>query len=292
MNKIISMILLCVLLLVCFFGCSTPKAPADVNDPNDEIDSTPNDNENEKNPDNEIDSTPDNNESEKNPDNEIDPTPDDNQSEKNPANEVDPTPDDNEGEKEPDTEVDSTPDNNEGEKNPDNEIELPHHFHGEKDPANNNAGNNIDEAALKAIFEQLRADADANAKLEFWVEYEQIYYELKNSDEYDNCDWMESRFTVLVSCCYDDAVNEDWYQQCSATDVRSLNEAFFRQYGADILNGQQVNASFSTGMVLLYSSPDDFSSDYDAIKALLELGYVKLIDIGYNYGLPICYFME
>lgn len=255
MNKIISMILLCALFLSCFVGCSTPKAPADMNDPGDEIDSTPNDNENEKNP-----------------NNVIDPTPDDDEGEKDPANEIDPTPDDNGDE-----------------QNPGNEIELPNHFHGEKDPANDDAGNSIDEAALKAIFELLRADADANAKLEFWVAYEQEYYELKNSDEYANCEWMESLFTVSVSCSYDDAVNEDWYQQCSATDVRSLNEAFFRQYGVDILNGQHVNASWSTGMDLLYSSPDGFCSDYDAIKVLLQLGYVKQISIGYKFGLPRCY---
>ena len=291
MNKIISMILLCALLLSCFAGCATPNAPVDENLPGDEENSTPNDITDEKLPDNEIAPTPDDSVDEKDPGNEIAPMPDDSVDEKDPDDEIDPTPDDTD-EKDPDDEIDPTPDDTD-EKGPDSEFELPHHFHNENGPTNNNAGNSIDEAALKAIFEQLRADADANAKLEFWVAYEQEYYELKDSDEYANCDWKESLFTVSVSCCYDCAAQyEDWYQQCSATDVRSLNEAFFRQYGVDILNGQHVNASWSTGMDLLYSSPDDFSSDYDAIKALLELGYVKLIDIGYNYGLPICYFME
>ena len=257
MNKIMSMILLCAMLLSCFVGCATPNDPVDENLPGDEVDSTPNDTTDEKLP-----------------DNEIDPIPDDSVDTKDPGNEGDSTPDDTE------------------EKDPDSEFELPHHFHNENGPTNNNAGNSIDEAALNAIFEQLRADADANAKLEFWVTYEQEYYELKNSDEYANCDWMESLFTVSVSCSYDDAVNEDWYQQCSATDVRSLNEAFFRKYGVDILNGQHVNASWSTGMNLLYSSPDGFCSDYDAIKVLLQLGYVKQISIGYIFGLPGCYFME
>ena len=77
MKKIVSMILLCAMLLSCFAGCATPKAPADVNDSGDEIESTPNDNENEENSDNEIDATPDDNAGEKNPDNEADPTPDD-----------------------------------------------------------------------------------------------------------------------------------------------------------------------------------------------------------------------
>lgn len=270
MNKIMSMILLCALLLSCFAGCATPNVPVDENLPGDEENSTPNDITDEKLPDNEIAPMPDDSVDEKDPDDEIDPTPDDTD-EKDPDDEIDPTPDDTD------------------EKDTDSEFELPHHFHNENGPTNNNAGNSIDEAALKAIFEQLRADADANAKLEFWVAYEQEYYELKDSDEYANCEWMESLFTVLVSCSYDDAVNEDWYQQCSATDVRSLNEAFFRQYGVDILNGQHVNASWSTGMDLLYSSPDGFCSDYDAIKVLLQLGYVKQISIGYIFGLPRCY---
>lgn len=276
MNKIISMILLCALLLSCFAGCATPKAPAGVNDPNDEVDLIPDDDKGEENSDNEIDSTPNDNENEENPDNEIDATPDDNAGEKNPDNEADPTPDDDTDEQEPVYEVN-----------------LMRHDHGEKGSANNNAGNSIDEAALKAIFEQLRADADANAKLEFWVAYEQEYYELKNSDEYANCDWKESCFIIVVSCCYDCAAQyEDWYQQCSTKNVKSLNEAFYQQYGANITNGQYSNIVFSAGMHFVYLSLDGFSSDYEAIKALLELSYVKQISIWYNYGLPDCYFLE
>ena len=129
--------------------------------------------------------------------------------------------------------------------------------------------------------------------MEFWVEYEQIYYELKNSDEYANCDWMESAFIVVVSCCYDCAAQyEDWYQQCSTKNIKSLNEAFYQQYGADITHGQYSNIVFSTGMHFVYLSTDDFNSDYEAIKALLELSYVKQISIGYKYGLPGCYFLE
>ena len=87
MNKIISMILLCALLLACFLGCSTPKAPADMNDPNDEVDLIPDDDKGEENSDNEIDSTPNDNENEENPDNEIDATPDDDEDEKDPDHE-------------------------------------------------------------------------------------------------------------------------------------------------------------------------------------------------------------
>ena len=114
MNKIISMILLCALLLSCFAGCATPKAPADMNDPNDEVDPIPDDDKSEENSDNEIDSTPNDNENEENPDNEIDATPDDNAGEKNPDNEADPTPDDDtddKEEKDPDHENNAEEDN-------------------------------------------------------------------------------------------------------------------------------------------------------------------------------------
>ena len=99
MKKIISMILLCAMLLFCFVGCATPKAPADMNDPGDEIESTPNDKENEENPDNE------GTEGETNPDNKTDSTPNDNENEENSNNE------ENETEKNPDHENNAEEDN-------------------------------------------------------------------------------------------------------------------------------------------------------------------------------------
>lgn len=99
MKKIISMILLCAMLLFCFVGCATPKAPADMNDPGDEIESTPNDNADEKKTDNE------GNEGETNPDNETDSTTDDNTETK------DPDGGGNETEKDPDHENNAEEDN-------------------------------------------------------------------------------------------------------------------------------------------------------------------------------------
>lgn len=271
MNKFISMILLCALLLSCFAGCATPNAPVDENLPGDEENSTPNDTTDEEVPDNEIDPAPEDNEDEKNPDNEG-----------------------NEAEKNPDDEGDSTPDDDTDEKNPDNGSNLPQHDHGNMDPASGDTQNTIDAEELKKVFDQIRADVETNAKLEFWVEYEQKYYELKNTDEYDHCEWLEPCFMVVVSCSYKDAVNEDWYQQCSATDTVSLNKAFHDEYGGNISHGVYANVSFLSGMYFHYSSSDAshveaFVSDYDAIKALLELEYVRII-IQYNYGLPRCYF--
>ena len=211
------------------------------------------------------------------PDEEGNLTPDDTTQEEIPDNVVNPMPDDDTDEKDPGNEGDSTPDDTD-----------------EKDRDVENSSEAIE---LRKVFDQIRADAEKNAKLEFWVQDEQEYYECKNSDEYDNCRWAESGFAVKVSCSYEDAVNEEWYQQCSATDTVSLNKAFYDEYGGNISHGEYHNIAFSSGMLFHYSSPDAFDmeafiSDYEAIMDLLKLGYVEWIYISYIYGLPNCYYYE
>ena len=145
---------------------------------------------------------------------------------------------------------------------------------------------------LDEAFNIIRADADTITKLGFSVEYEEIYYELKNSGEYDDSNWLNSSFVVTVNCIYDKAVNEDWYKKCSETDTKSLNEAFYNQYATSISHGKYSNIFFSPGMLFIYKSLEDFNSDYDAIKALAELDYVTQVYIVYKFGLPRDYMAE
>ena len=276
MKKVISIFLLCALILSCFLGCSTPNAPVDENLPDEEGNSTPDDTTQE-----EI------------PDNVVNPLPDDDTDEKDPGNEGDSTPDDTD-EKDPGNEGDSTPDDTD-EKNPGSGSNVRQHYHTGDERGDTQSL--IDAEKLEKIFDQIRADAETNAKLEFWVTREQLYYELKNSGEYDNCRWYEPCFVIVVICSYEDAVNEEWYQQCTATDTESLNKAFYDEYGGNISHGEYHNIAISSGMLFFYSSSDashveSFVSDYDALKALLELSCVKKINIEYQFPGPSCYFCE
>ena len=159
----------------------------------------------------------------------------------------------------------------------------------EKNSGDENEGNVLE---LNEVFDTIRDDAKKNTKLGFSVEYEQIYFELKESGEYDNTDWLDSIFIVTVNCSYDEATNEDWYEQCVNKDIKSLNEAFFNQYSRFLSHGIYSNIVFSPGLHLIYDSPEDFDKDYATIKTLANLDYVTQVYIVYKFGLPRDYFME
>ena len=158
----------------------------------------------------------------------------------------------------------------------------------------NGSGNEseVDILELNEVFDTIRNDSQKNTKLGFSVEYEQIYFELKESGQYDNADWSDSVFIVTVSCDYEAAINEDWYKQCSETDIKSLNAAFYNYYGAGLSKGNYSNIVFSSGMHLMYYSPEDFNNDYAAIKALMDLDYVTEVHVVYKFPIPNDYFLE
>ena len=145
---------------------------------------------------------------------------------------------------------------------------------------------------LMAAFEMLYKDAEEIDKIEFYVEHEDLYYDYKNSGRYDNSNWHESFFELLIRCDYSLAVNEEWYKQCTETDMESLNKAFINQYNSGFTNGTYKNISFVSGTLLYYSSLERFYMDYSNIKALADLGYITKINITYQYGLPNDYYIE
>lgn len=152
-----------------------------------------------------------------------------------------------------------------------------------------NSGNTME---LNDVFNTIRSDVEMHEKLSFSVEYEQIYNELKNSGQYANSRWLDSVFIVTVNCDYETAINAEWYKQCSETDIKSLNAAFYNYYSAGLSKGNYSNIVFSPGMHLMYYSPEDFNNDYAAIKALTDLDYVTEVYIVYNFPVPSDYFLE
>lgn len=152
-----------------------------------------------------------------------------------------------------------------------------------------NSGNTME---LNDVFNMIRSDVEMHEKLVFSVEYEKIHNELKSSGQYANSRWSDSLFIVTVNCNYETAINQDWYKQCSETDIESLNAAFYNYYSTDLSKGNYSNIVFSPGMHLTYNSPEDFNNDYSAIKDLTNLDYVTEVYIVYNFPVPIDYFLE
>lgn len=147
---------------------------------------------------------------------------------------------------------------------------------------------------LRAVFDMLSLDADANKKIDFRVEDGEIHYELKNSGEYKDDHWSEDYILVDIICDYDVEINEDWYKQCSKTDVKSINQAFYDQYCADFshVETEWVVTPYTSGINMIYYSLSDFCGDYNDIKALYDLDYVILVKLFYYYGIPDEYFIE
>ena len=145
---------------------------------------------------------------------------------------------------------------------------------------------------LNEAFDIIREDGEKNNKLQLFVEYEDVHYELKNSGLYEDCEWRNSCFIINVECNYKNAVNEDWYKQCSQTDIESLNAAFYSCYGSGFPNGEYSNIVFAPGMYFIYYSLDDFKFDYSALKALTDLEYVTDVFISYQFGIPYDYIIR
>lgn len=168
---------------------------------------------------------------------------------------------------------------------------------GETDPENpkgpgEDDSNNMQTVELYDTFAMIKSDIEKCDKLEFFVEYEEIYNEFKSSGQYDNSNWTDSVFIVIIYCTYETAINEDWYKQCSETDIKSLNAAFYNYYSTDLSKGNYANIFFSPGMHLMYYSPEDFNNDYAAIKALMDLDYVTEVSIVYKFPVPDDYILE
>ncbi len=144
-----------------------------------------------------------------------------------------------------------------------------------------------DLTGLYATFDMIRADAEKEDKLKFGLDSEKLHFELKESGEYADSKWTTAGFTVIINCDYDMATDEDWYKMCSTTDDVSLNAAFYDKYGISVPKGDYTNIIFLSGMYLQYYLPEDFCSDFDAIKDFAKLDYVTSISIVYHFSMPL-----
>ena len=145
---------------------------------------------------------------------------------------------------------------------------------------------------LNDMFNILEKDAARNNKIFFYISREDLHNELKDSGLYNDSRWQPSGFQIYIECNFENASDEDWYKQCSDTDTKSLNEAFYSSISSTLTNGEFSNIVFSPGVHLGYSSADDLYADYLDIKSLTDLEYVTTITIGYHYGLPYDYMAE
>ena len=155
-------------------------------------------------------------------------------------------------------------------------------------------------AALNEFFAKMQKDTNGMEKIQFYIERQDLHYQLKESGEYNDEKWRDATIIVTVDCNYDLATNEDWYKACSNTDFITLNTAFFNEYSHEFSEGHftawgvlpalhfgytHSASTFSEALTMFYS-------DYTVLKRLIDLEYVTKISIQYFYSVPGSYFDE
>ena len=153
---------------------------------------------------------------------------------------------------------------------------------------------------LNSLFAKLQEDAETLEKIEFYVEFKDRHYELKESGEYDNDSWSNPFIQVFIDCNYDLAVDEDWYKECQDTKYETLNTALFNQYSNELSDGHFTPLGILSALFFKYVHSEEtisetltvFYSDYNVLKRLIDLEYVNCICITYRYSMPSRFFAE
>ena len=166
--------------------------------------------------------------------------------------------------------------------------------------SNSNQESEAYSVKLNQFFTKLQKDTDGFEKIQFFVEYQELHYELKESGKYDNDKWSSPTIRVTVNCNYEFAKDEDWYKACSSTDFKTLNTAFFNEYSSELSNGYFTPWAIAPALYFEYVHSETnlsdtiavFYSDYEVLKQFVNLPYVKDISIGYYYSMPNNYFAE
>ena len=166
--------------------------------------------------------------------------------------------------------------------------------------AKNEDGNNKVELndELNDLFAKLQEDSEKSEKISFLIEYQDLHYELKNSNKYNNEKWIDAAIIVTVDCNYDLATDEDWYKACSNTDIKTLNTALFNEYSHELSEGHFTPWGIAPALYFEYDHSSStlsetlnvFYSDYAVLQQLIDLEYVTGISIQYFYAVPGSYF--
>ena len=142
---------------------------------------------------------------------------------------------------------------------------------------------------LNEIFTMIESDKKQNDKISLYIDDEELHFELKNSGQYNNDNWVLDHFAVIVSCNYENAINEEWYNPTFQNDINSLNETFYNFYN---FKGSFSNLSNFEGLHVVYQSINEFYTDYLIIKDLATSNYIKGVSVNYQYALPSEYILD
>ena len=151
---------------------------------------------------------------------------------------------------------------------------------------------------LNALFETLQKDDEQSEKMRFHISYQDLHYELKESEKYDNEKWRNYSISLNIRCDYNLAVEEEWYKACEDTEIETLNIELFNEYKAELSDGHFSSYGLIPALYFTYSYSEEtmtetlalFYSDYEVLKRLLDFEYVTRISVVYYYSVPGSFF--
>ena len=153
---------------------------------------------------------------------------------------------------------------------------------------------------LTSFFADIQNDSVEYKKIDFYVDYQDVYYE--NKEKWLSADGVlpQSSIMIEVYCNYNLAYGEEWYKSSTDKDYKSLNAAFFDEYSHKLSVEHFELLDATPALFFTYKHSEDtlsvaineFYEDYAFLKTLSDLEYVKFISVKYRYGVPKYWFAE
>ena len=83
---------------------------------------------------------------------------------------------------------------------------------------------------LDGFLAKMQKESEEIEKIEFSILFQDLHYELKESDKYKNDLWVDSSLVVAVGFDCELAADEYWYKKHSNKDYDTITNAFYSRY--------------------------------------------------------------
>ena len=147
---------------------------------------------------------------------------------------------------------------------------------------------------LDGFLTKMQKDSEEIEKIEFSIMYQDLNYEFKASDKYNNDNWTDSSLLIVVGLDCELAANKYWYIYPNS-DYKTIANSFYNRYKNKL--SEAFYFVTNGAIYFLYNTEDslsdaltNFYADYEIFKQWANLDYVTLIGIVYTYSMPGSYF--
>ena len=151
------------------------------------------------------------------------------------------------------------------------------------------------DSELNSIFAKIQDDFKDDSRFIFYESFQEAHYEYKNSEKYADKDWTPSHFSITIKYDIEKVQEAEWYKNAVDKDTKALNKEFYNYY-SDIFKNSSLHTGLAGrhGFIVSYSGKtnEEFMEDFNQIHSIVELEYVTLVMVYYEYGVPSSTILE